>query len=119
MDIHEHTLKLSGLLNENKNQDLESFAKKRHEGAQKIANTAKEKGGVALLTYDHFHVKLPYYEKASKGQLNVDQMKTEYEKLCSELHSYMNKIETIDQSKFQKLVGKIEVLGELLIESKG
>ena len=30
----------------------------------------------------------------------------------------MNKIENIDPTKFQKLVGKIEVLGELLIRYK-
>jgi len=42
---------------------LESFAKKRHEGAKKISDMAKEKGGVALLTHDHFRVKLPYYER--------------------------------------------------------
>lgn len=118
MDIHEDALRLSGLLNEEKKEDLEVFAKKRYDGAKKIADMAKEKGGVALLTYDHFHVKLPYYEKASKGKLKKDQMKKEYAALCSELHSYMDKIENIDQSKFQKLVGKIEVLGELLIESK-
>ena len=51
MKINEHMLRLSGLLNENQ---LESFAKKRHEGAKKISDMAKEKGGVALLTHDHF-----------------------------------------------------------------
>jgi len=60
MKINEHMLRLSGLLNENQ---LESFAKKRHEGAKKISDMAKEKGGVALLTHDHFRVKLPYYER--------------------------------------------------------
>jgi len=117
MEINEHTLRLSGLLNENQDQ-LESFAKKRLEGAKKISDMAKEKGGVALLTHDHFRVKLPYYEKASKGQLKAAEMKSEYKKLCFELHSYINEIETVDQSKFQKLVGRIEVLGELLIETK-
>lgn len=44
-------------------------------------------------------------------------MKSEYKKLCLELHSYMNEIETMNQANFQKLVGRIEVLGELLIET--
>jgi predicted nuclease with TOPRIM domain len=114
-DLHEHTLRLSGLVNESKIEEMENFAQKRHDGAKKIAESAKEKGGVALLTYNHFHVKLPYYEKAAKG--NFDFMKKEYVKLCSELHSYMDKVENLDQTKFQKLVGKIEVLGELLIQN--
>ena len=117
MKINEHTLRLCGLLNEDQDQ-LESFAKKRLEGAKKISNMAKEKGGVALLTHDHFRVKLPYYEKVLNGQLKAEEMKSEYKKLCVELHSYLNDIEAMDQSKFQKLVGKIEVLGELLIEKK-
>jgi hypothetical protein len=31
----------------------------------------------------------------------------------------MNNISAMDQSDFQKLVGKIEVIGELLIKNKG
>ena len=118
-DLEEEILKLSGILNEqNSDITLDEFAKKRHDGAEKIANSAKEKGGIALLTYNHFIVKLPYYEKVSKGKFDFKKMKEEYEKLCSELHSYMNKIEKVDQTKFQKLVGKIEVVGELLIRHK-
>ena len=59
----EQMLRLSGLLTEQEELSIEEFAKKREEGAEKIANGAKEKGGVALLTYDHFHVKLSYYKK--------------------------------------------------------
>lgn len=108
---------LSGLLTEENQDYLKSFAKKRHEGAKKISDMSKEKGGVSLLTHDHFLVKLPYYEKASKGQLKTAEMNSEYKNLCIELHSYMNDIQSVDQSKFQKLVGRIEVLGELLIET--
>ena len=54
-----------------------------------IAN-AKEKGGAALLTYHHFEVKLPYYEKAAKGELNFDEAKTEYKDLLEKL--YLNNI---------------------------
>ena len=45
-------------------------------------------------------------------------MKKEYVKTCNELHSHMNKIEEMDQIKFQELVGKLEVMGELLIKNK-
>jgi hypothetical protein len=116
-NLNEEILKLSGLLNESKIKEMESFSKKRYEGAKKIAESAHEKGGFSLLTYNHFKVKLPYYEKVSKGDFDFEGMKKEYIKLCSELHSHMNNIETLDQTKFQKLVGKIEVLGELLIQN--
>ena len=114
----EYWLKLSGL-NEAKNDDtLSAFAQKRHAGAQKIADAAEKKGGVSLLTYDHFRVKLPYYKKAVEGKFDFEKTKKEYEKNCSELHSYMNKIEKVNPKKFQELVGKIEVLGELLIANQ-
>jgi len=112
-------LKLAGLLNETSDSDeMQEFAQKRHDGAEKIADTAKAKGGVALLTYNHFKVKLPYYSKAADGKFNFDAMKKEYVRLCSELHSHMNHIEELGQTKFQELVGKLEAVGELLIRSK-
>ena len=106
------------LFENTKEKPMEVFAQKRHDGAEKIANTAHEKGGVALLTYNHFHVKLPYYKKAVENKMNYKTAKSEYEKLCNELHSHMKNIEKMDQTHFQKLVGKIEVLGELLIKKE-
>ena len=111
-------LKLCGLISEQTELALDEFAKKRHDGAEKIANNAKEKGGVAILTHDHFIVKLPYYKAAAKGSFDRKKANAEYKKLCSELHSHMGDISKMDQKKFQMLVGKIEVLGELLIRNK-
>lgn len=111
-------IKLSGLSENTNNEEISEFAEKRGKGAGKIAHDAKEKGGLALLTYHHFKVKLPYYDKASEGKLDFQQLKKEYEKTCSELHGHMKKIENMDQIKFQELVGKLEVLGELLIKNK-
>ena len=110
-------LRLSGL-NEEASEEMQEFAEKRGSGAEKIATGAKEKGGVALLTYHHFKVKLPYYSKVADGTFDFDSMKKEYVKTCSELHSHMNNIEEMDQTKFQELVGKLEVMGELLIRHK-
>lgn len=109
---------LSGLSENTNNDELSGFAEKRGKGADKIANDAKEKGGLALLTYHHFKVKLPYYDKASDGKLSFEELKKEYEETCSELHSHMKTIEKMDQIKFQELVGRLEVLGELLIKQK-
>ena len=46
-------IKLNDLLFEAK-EKIEEFADTREAGAEKIANNAKEKGGLAMLTYHHF-----------------------------------------------------------------
>lgn len=107
---------LNILQEDTKTKTEEQFAQKRHDGAKKIAETAQEKGGPAMLTYHHFIVKLPYYKKAAAGNLDYDDAENEYKKLCKQLvETSYNKM---SQTKFQELVGKIEVLGELLINSK-
>jgi len=100
-------------VNSNNLKQLKEFSKKRYGGAKKIAETAHEKGGYSLLTYNHFRVKLPYYQNVSEGKFDPKALKKEYESLLEELNSY--KIEKLNQKKFQELVGKIEVVGELLI----
>jgi hypothetical protein len=92
------------------------FAQNRLAGATKISQAAKEKGGDALLTYHHFHVKLPYYQKSVEGKLDMQEIKEEYDDLLTDLYESTRNSMKINQIKFQELVGKIEVLGELLIE---
>lgn len=94
----------------NKIKGIEDFAKTRYKGAEKISNSAKEKGGLALLTWRHFKVKLPYYEKASKGELDEDEAKKEFNKTLKSISLDMT------QSEFQTEMGRLEVLGELLIK---
>lgn len=112
-------IKLVDILNEEKIKTggFEEFSTKRRDGAEKIAKTAKEKGGFSLLTYNHFVVKLPYYERAKKGNFDPEKAKEEYKKLLDQLVEAGNDVE-ISQTSFQKLVGKIEVIGELIIKSK-
>jgi hypothetical protein len=97
--------------------DFEVFSEKRLLGAEKIVKNAKEKGGPAMLTYHHFNVKLPYYKKAKYGKLNIEETKKEYQKLVKKLNLTSDNID-IPQIEFQKLVGLIEVLGELIIKHK-
>ena len=99
------------------NKTFEEFSKKRGEGASKIAENAKEKGGLSILTYYHFVVKEPYYKKAQQGTIDLVKSKKELKQLVEELYVGINDM-SIKQIAFQKLVGKIEVLGELLIEDK-
>lgn len=99
------------------NKNFEDFSQKRGVGAAKIAENAKEKGGLSILTYYHFDVKAPYYKKAQEGRLDLVKAKKELKSLMNELYQGIDDM-SIRQIAFQKLVGKIEVLGELLIEDK-
>lgn len=105
-------MKLMNLLfesKENKKETFESFADTRESGAEKIVNNAKEKGGLSLLTWHHFKVKLPYYKKAAAGKFDMDSAKKEYEATYKKISTSMTQIE------FQREVGRLEVLGELII----
>lgn len=103
-------MKLFELITESKSFD--TFAEKRMGGATKIANGAKEKGGPSMLTYHHFKVKLPYYKKASEGNFNVEEAKKEFKETLKKISFDM------DQTSFQVEVGRLEVLGELIIKHK-
>ena len=104
-------MRLLELLREAK-EAFEDFAKTRGEGAAKIASTAEEKGGLALLTWHHFKVKAPYYKKAVEGKLDMEKAEKEFEETYKRISLDMTQIE------FQREVGRLEVLGELLIRNK-
>lgn len=104
-------MKLLELLTEIKDV-IENFARTRGEGAKKIADTAREKGGLALLTWHHFKVKAPYYKRASDGNFNIKEAEKEFNETYKKISFSMSDIE------FQREVGRLEVLGELIIRSK-
>lgn len=93
-------------------EEFEDFASTRGKGAEKIANNAKEKGGLSLLTWHHFKVKLPYYNKAKEGKIDMDEAKKEFDATYKKISLNMTQIE------FQREMGRLEVLGELLIRNK-
>ena len=107
-------IKLVDIINEAKKakETFEEFAKTRGEGAAKIASNTEEKGGLALLTYNHFKVKAPYYKKATEGKFDPEIAKKEFEETYKKISLDMT------QTEFQKEVGRLEVLGELLIREK-
>ena len=107
-------MKLMNLLFESKDkpETFETFADTREAGAEKIANTAHKKGGLALLTWHHFKVKLPYYKKAAAGKFDLENAKREYEETYKKISTSMSQIE------FQREVGRLEVLGELIIREE-
>jgi hypothetical protein len=104
-------IKLINILKEAK-QSIEDFAGTRLKGAEKIADTTLKSGGLSLLTYKHYKVKLPYYKKASAGKLDKEAAKKEFEETLKSISLGMT------QSQFQTEMGRLEVLGELLIENK-
>lgn len=104
-------MKLLQILKEGK-ETFEEFATTRGAGAAKIATTAEEKGGLALLTWHHFKVKAPYYKKATAGKFDEQAAEKEFKKTLNSISLNMTAIE------FQREVGRLEVLGELLIRDK-
>ena len=104
-------MKLKSLLFETKAKPdtFESFADTREAGAEKIVDNSKKKGGLALLTWHHFKVKLPYYKKAAAGKFDLDAAKKEFDATYKKISTTMSQIE------FQREVGRLEVLGELII----
>ena len=112
MKKNKDILKLSGITEK---ETFKSFSNKRKSSAMAIVTAAKEKGGVAVLTEKHFEVKLPIYDKAFKS-FDKEDFKKQYKALVEELNS--KDIEDMKQIDFQMLVGKIEVVGELLIKSE-
>jgi len=93
-------------------ETFESFATVRGKGAAKISENAEKKGGLALLTWHHFKVKAPYYKKAAEGKFDIEKAKKEFEDTYKKISLNMTQIE------FQREVGRMEVLGELLIRNK-
>jgi len=100
------------IIKENKDTDspFNDFAKGRGNGAGTISSNAKEKGGDSLLTHHHFDVKLPYYEKASNGKFDLEQAKEEFKETHEKINFNMKDID------FQEEMGRLEVLGELIIK---
>lgn len=108
-------ISLLEFLNEGKSapeKQFEEFAEKRGEGAAKIASNAEKKGGLALLTWHHFKVKAPYYKKATEGKFDREAAEKEFEETYKKISLNMT------QTEFQREVGRLEVLGELLIREK-
>jgi hypothetical protein len=99
-------------------ESFEEFAKTRLTGASKISEAAKEKGGDALLTYHHFRVKLPYYEKAAEGNFDLEETKKLLRSNMKTLIKGVSGEVEMEQVDFQKVMGIIEVLGELIIRNK-
>ena len=97
-------------------EEFRQFAEARHKGAKDIADKAQRKGGPAELTYHHFRVKLPYYETAMNGEFNPLSAAEELRKIVAEVGNGSGTWSRAEQTGFQELIGRLEVVGELLIK---
>ena len=53
---------------------------------------------------------------AAAGKFKIEEATAELKKLHTYLHAILEKFEAKDQVPFQKVMGKIEVIGELIIK---
>ena len=97
-------------------EEFRQFAEARHKGAKDIADKAQKKGGPATLTYHHFRVKLPYYEAAMAGEFNPLTAAEELRVIVAEVGNGSGTWSRAEQIGFQELIGRLEVVGELLIK---
>ena len=63
-----------------------------------------------MLTHHHFNIKLAYYKKAAEGKFDIGKAKEEFDITHKKINSSMDPI------AFQKEMGRLEVLGELIIK---
>ncbi len=115
--MEKHVKHWGELITESRDSALAEFAQKRLKAAEDTASRAQDKGGAAVLTYHHFIVKLPYYRRAANGKFSITEAGQELSSLTSQLNRLLTDITPSDRVSFQKIMGKIEVIGELLIES--
>jgi hypothetical protein len=99
------------------NDDFGTFVLKRRAGAEKIANSAEDKGSYAILTAYHFSAKETPYMDALK--LKDTDHKSKYFKMkAKEAFEKLKNLDKLTQKEFQTLTGIFEVYGEVYLQSK-
>lgn len=95
----------------------ERFVEKRRAGAEDIAHKASTKGGYAELTAWHFKAKLPKYKEALKAVKNREPLAF-FERKYKETMDSLHGTKLSSQKQFQKIMGELEVWGEIVIQLK-
>ncbi len=93
-------------------EELETFLQKRKAGAAKLAKQAALKGGYSTLTADHFKAKAKPYENCIKHLGDKKVVKDQIKMLLQKLKSW----DSMTQKEFQKVMGELEVYGEVAIQ---
>ena len=96
------------------NPEDQAFFEKRAAGAMKIQKQAAAKGGPSKLTAIHFKAKEAPYRMCLK---NLDS-KAFAEKKAAECYRKLSSWKHLTQDQFQKLMGELEVYGEVFLKLK-
>ncbi len=97
--------------------DMEEYLDARKKGAQDAADKAKAKGGNALPSYYHFDGKVAAYEKCYKI-VKSDKCLVILGEKYSDTMKKLKKYRDMSQKNFQKIVGELEVWGEIYLKCK-
>ena len=97
---------------------FQQFVKARLAQATKIADNAEQKGEDAMLTYHQFAVKIPIYRMTLDGKFKLNKAKESLDKQMKKLYEGVRTDVKLRQVEFQKIIGLIEVWGELIIKFK-
>jgi len=96
---------------------MKSYLDNRKKSAQDAADKAKEKGGDAMPSFYHFDAKVKAYDKCYKIVKKDDRLIVLQEKSSDSLKE-LKKFKNMSQRVFQKIVGELEVWGELFIKCR-
>ena len=101
-------------------ETLPEFLETRKAGAEKIAKSAKEKGGPSLLTATHFKAKrVPYTQAIKHAKAREDGKPLEgCKERADDLVKMLKNWHKMSQTEFQKVTGELEAYGESYIKSK-
>jgi hypothetical protein len=97
-------------------EKFDEFLNKRKGGAEKIAKSAKAKGGYSTLTAIHFAAKEKPYNDCLKWEDKPGKEKHFKEK-AKEIYAKLADLDSLTQREFQALMGELEVYGEVYIRA--
>ena len=97
-------------------EKFDEFLNKRKAGAEKIAKSARDKGGYSTLTAIHFEAKENPYTDCLKWE-NKEGKEKHFKAKAEEIYKKLADLDSLTQREFQDLMGRLEVYGEVYIRS--
>ena len=100
---------------------FQKFLAKRAASAEKIADSAKAKGGYSTLTAIHFAAKARPYAECEKLETEYkddhDKVNEIYKQKAEEVYAKLKDLDSLSQKEFQAFMGELEVWGEVYIRA--
>ena len=95
---------------------FDEFLNKRKAGAEKLAASAKKKGGYSTLTAIHFAAKEKPYNDCLKWE-DKEGKEKHFKEKAEEIYKKLADLDSLTQREFQDLMGRLEVYGEVYIRA--